>query len=50
MPVVEKVLEELRATNIAKSKNEPVVVLGKLAVEYLFILKIDYLIQRFYCI
>ena len=50
MPVVEKVLEELRATNIAKSKNEPVVVLGKLAVEYLFISNIDYLIQRFYCI
>ena len=40
--VVEKVWEEVRATNIVKSKNEPVVVLGKLAVKYLFISKINY--------
>ena len=29
--VVEKVWEDTRGTNIAKSKNEPVVVLGTLA-------------------
>ena len=42
MPVVEKVWEEVRATNIVKSKNESVVVLGKLAVKYLYISKINY--------
>ena len=42
VPIVQKVWEEVRATNIAKSKNETVVVLGKRVVEYLFISKIDY--------
>lgn len=41
MRFVEKAWKDVRATNIAESKNEPVVVLGKLAFEYLFILKID---------
>ena len=38
--VVEKVWEDVRAANIAKSKKEPVVVLGKLALEYFLISKI----------
>ena len=42
VPVVEEVWEDVRGTNIAKSKNEPVVVSGKLVLEYLFISKIDY--------
>ena len=42
VPVAEKVWEDVRAKNISKSKNEPVVVLGKLALEYLSISKIDY--------
>ena len=42
VPVVEKVWEDVRATNIAKSKSEPVTALLKLALEYLFISKIDY--------
>ena len=40
MSVVEKVWEDVRAANIAKSKKEPVVVLGKLALEYFLISKI----------
>ena len=32
VPVVEKVWEDVRATNIAKSKNEPVTALLKLAL------------------
>ena len=42
VPVIEKKWEDVRATDIAKSKNEQVIVLGKFALEYLFISKIDY--------
>ena len=42
VPVIEKKWEHVRATDIAKSKNEQVIVLGKFALEYLFISKIDY--------
>ena len=37
--VVEKVWEDVRAANIAKSKKETVLVLGKLALDYFLISK-----------
>ena len=49
LPVVEKVWEDVQVANIAKSKNKPVVVLGKLTIEFLFISNINFLIQRLYC-
>ena len=49
LPVIEKVWEDVQLANIAKSKNKPVVVLGKLTIEFLFISNINFLIQRLYC-